>query len=140
MDAFDVPKNRLLTRCLFGRADPEETQRLFEEQFATDRQYMKKKYGYDILSCRFVSCFHDNGETVTASEDNFLVPESTNEEAEKRHCSPESEVRHRAGRYAPYNKRQTRITGKQRVATVPMFRGLEMGVDVGRRRLISPDL
>jgi hypothetical protein len=135
MDAYNVPNNRLLRRCLFGRPDPQETRRLLEEQFATDRKMMMLKYNYDILACRFVS----NGETVTTTEDNIPAPESTNEELEKRRCSPESEVRHRAGRYAPYN-RQTRITGKQREGTVRMFPGLEMGADVGRHRPTSPDL
>jgi hypothetical protein len=134
------PTNRL-RRCLFGRPDRQETRKLLEEQFATDRQYMITNYKFDILTCRFVSnsCFHENGDTVTAFEDNVLVPES-NEEVENRHCSPESGVRHRAGRYAPYNNRQTKITGKRIIGTVPMFPGLEMGVDVGRRRLTSPDL
>jgi hypothetical protein len=114
VEAFNVPKSRSLRTCLFGRPDPQETRRLGEEQFAVDRQYMRMKYNYDIVTCRFVTnnCSHENGEALSASEDNFLVPESTNEEPEERRCSPESEVRHRAGRYTPYN-RQTRITGKQ---------------------------
>jgi hypothetical protein len=134
-----LTKTRLLRRCLFGPPDPQETRRLCKEQFATDRQMMLLKYNYDILTCRFVTnnCFHEDGETVIESED-ILVPESTNE-VETRRCSPESEVRYHAGRYAPYN-RQTRITGKQRLGTVPMFPRLEMVVDVGRRRVTSPDL
>lgn len=114
MDAFNVPKNRSLRKCLFGRPDPEETRRLLEEQFAADRRYMITKYNYDLLTCRLVSsnCCHEYGQTVAESQDNFLVPESTDEEVEKRRCSPESEVRHRAGRYAPYSSRQTKITGK----------------------------
>lgn len=77
---------------------------------------MKMQYNYDILTCIFLTnnCSHESGET---SEDTFLIPESTNEELEERRCSPESEIRHRASRYAPYN-RQTKITGKQAVDTV----------------------
>lgn len=110
MDAFNVPKSRSPRRWLFGRPDPQETRRLLDEQFAMDRQYMRMKYGYDILTCNFVTndCSHESEQALAASEDNFLVPEPTNE-LEERRSSPESEVRHRAGRYAPYNK-QTRIT------------------------------
>jgi hypothetical protein len=110
----DISKIRSSNRCLFGSPDREETRRLFEEHIAADRQLMIRKYGFDNLTCRTVTniCSFENEEAVTASEDNFLVPDSTNEEVEKRHCSPESKVRRRSERYAPYN-RQTKITGKK---------------------------
>jgi hypothetical protein len=103
-------------RCLFGPPDPQETRVLLEDQLATDRRQFLVKYGYDIVTGRFVSSFCSLEERrVTASEDNFpQVPEPTGEGAEKRRCSPESQVRHRAGRYAPYDK-QTRITGSHLV-------------------------
>jgi hypothetical protein len=87
---------------------------LLEDQLATDRRQFLVKYDYDIVTHRLVTSFCSLEEKrVTASEDNFTqVPEPTDEGAEKRRCSPESQVRHRAGRYAPYDK-QTRITGKQ---------------------------
>jgi hypothetical protein len=92
---------------------------LLEEQFVADRRRYAVKYGYDIATGTFttsVCSLEDHGPT-TVSADNLQLPEPTNEDAE-RHCNTESQVRHRAERYAPYDT-QTRITG-----TVHMFIGL----------------
>jgi hypothetical protein len=103
--------------CLFGSPDPVETRTLLEEQFIKDREYMLRKYSFDIAKGRPIEKEKTQTEAVamTGSHEariGFLIPAATNEEVGKQ-CIPESEVRHRSGRYSPYN-RQTRITGKSK--------------------------
>lgn len=117
-DQFNGAMRRSPKRCLFGSPDPLETRRLLEEQFLADREMMIRKYGFDILTSRPVAsiCALEAAEDVCKEDapKDFVIPlvKSTDEEAQDRSCSPETEVRLRPLRHNPYN-RQTRITGKQ---------------------------
>lgn len=104
-------------RCLFGSPDLVETRILVEEQFAMDRAYMLRRYGFDIAKGTPVASISSSEseeeaetETVEGSRDrqnSCAVPAATNEEVGN-HGIPKSEVRNRSGRYSPY--RQKRIT------------------------------
>lgn len=118
------PFNNLTKICLFGPPDPAETRRLLEEQFLMDREYMLRRYGFDIASGSLVTGICSTKEedeateimAVTAShgtQSSFLVRAATKEEVEKPYI-PESEVRHRSGNCSPCS-RQMRITGNMTV-------------------------
>jgi hypothetical protein len=94
-----------------------ETRILLEEQFAVDKEYMLRRYGFDIATGRPGTgiCSSENEKAVTETlaatgpydrQNSCPVPAAGNQ------CIRESEVRNRSGRYSPYN-RQTRITGKR---------------------------
>lgn len=59
-------------KCLFGVADPKETDRLLEEQFEIDRLRFNDKFGFDLLEIEELERA-DNIENINTSNDQTAV-------------------------------------------------------------------